>query len=248
MYTIKQLSDLAGVTVRTLHYYDEIGLIKPTRVGENRYRYYDDEAVFRLQQILLYREMALDLMKIKEIIDDPHFDLVTALQTHRQTLQKEIERLKTLIKTLDTTILHLVGELEMSKDKIFEGFNPETQKKYEEEAVTMWGDTAKQSIKLWYSYSEEEKQKIMAEGQAIYSDIIANMDKGAESSQIQAILKRWHQHMRCFYEPSLEVLRGLSEMYFDNPDFNASFTQMHPYLPAFLKKAITYYVDQLETK
>lgn len=243
MYTIKQLSNMAGVTVRTLHYYDEIGLLKPTCVGENRYRYYDDAALFRLQQILLYRQMALDLMKIKAIIDDPNFDLVTALQTHRQTMQTEIERLKTLINTLDMTILHLAGELEMSKDKIFEGFSPETQKKYEEEAVTQWGITAKQSIKLWYSYSEEEKQKIMAEGKAIYSDIIANMDKGADSPQIQALLSRWHQHMRYFYEPTLEILRGLGEMYCDNPDFNATFTKMHPDLPAFLKEAILYYVD-----
>jgi len=234
---------MAGVTVRTLHYYDEIGLLKPTCVGENRYRYYDDAALFRLQQILLYRQMALDLMKIKAIIDDPNFDLVTALQTHRQTMQTEIERLKTLINTLDMTILHLAGELEMSKDKIFEGFSPETQKKYEEEAVTQWGITAKQSIKLWYSYSEEEKQKIMAEGKAIYSDIIANMDKGADSPQIQALLSRWHQHMRYFYEPTLEILRGLGEMYCDNPDFNATFTKMHPDLPAFLKEAILYYVD-----
>lgn len=86
MYTVKQMANLAGVSVRTLHYYDEIDLFKPTAVGDNGYRYYSDEALFQLQQILLYREMALDLRQIKDIMADEAFDLVSALQQHRQTL------------------------------------------------------------------------------------------------------------------------------------------------------------------
>src|SRR5687767_14888584 len=107
MYTVKQLSNLAGVSVRTLHYYDEMELLKPSMVGENGYRYYTDESLLRLQQILFYREMDLGLLQIKEIIDSKDFDLVTALQTHRYTLQHKIERLQTLINTVDTTIMHL---------------------------------------------------------------------------------------------------------------------------------------------
>ena len=118
MYTVKQLSNLAGVSVRTLHYYDEIGLLKPSSVGKNGYRYYTDEALFRLQQILFFLEMDLGLPQIKEILE--------------------------------------------------------------------------------------------------------------------------------FYEPSLEVLRGLGNAYNDHPDFNATFTAMHPDLPAFLQKAVTHYVDVLE--
>src|SRR5688572_25910301 len=125
MYTVKQLSDLAGVSVRTLHYYDEIGLLKPSAVGENGYRYYTEDSLFRLQQILFFREMDLGLLQIKDIIEAQGFDLVTALQTHRSTLQEKIERLQTLIHTVDTTIMHLVGEVNMSKKKIFEGFNEE---------------------------------------------------------------------------------------------------------------------------
>ncbi len=86
MYTVKQLSDLAGISVRTLHYYDEIGLLRPSKVGENGYRYYDDAALLRLQQILLYREMGLELAQIKPILDSPDFDLLDALRTHRRAL------------------------------------------------------------------------------------------------------------------------------------------------------------------
>jgi DNA-binding transcriptional MerR regulator len=249
VYTVKQISGLAGVSVRTLHYYDEIGLLKPSSVGANGYRYYGDAALLRLQQILFYREMGLGLQRIKDILDDPEFDTVSALQQHRQTLQEKIERLQTLIATVDVTIMHLVGEVDMSNKKIiFDGFGEEKQKQYEQEAVDRWGDNAAQSIKLWNSYSEERKAEIMREGSDIYLEIVANMEKGPDSPEIQALLARWHQHLRYFYEPSIEVLGGLGNMYHDHPDFNATFTQIHPDLPAFLKRAIAIYVDVLETK
>jgi len=247
MHTVKQLSDLAGVSIRTLHYYDEIGLLNPSEVGENGYRYYSDDALFRLQQILLYREMDLGLLQIKEILDAPEFDRVAALQTHRQTLQDRIERLQTLIKTIDTTILHSVGEVNMSKKKIFDGFTQEEEKKYKKEAMQRYDKTiVKQSYKLWNSYSAEKKEQVKQEGGAVYDDLVKNMDKGPESDEAQAILARWHQHLRYFYEPTLPILRGLGNMYNESPDFNATFTAMHTDLPAFLQKAINHYVDALE--
>jgi DNA-binding transcriptional MerR regulator len=247
-YTVKQLAEIAGVSVRTLHYYDEIGLLNPSARSEAGYRQYDETAVFRLQQILFYREIGLDLQQIKEILDDPDFDLVSALQTHRHTMQGKIKRLQTLIQTVDTTILHLIGEIDMSDENIFEGFSKEKQQQYEKEAVDNWGDTAKESIKLWNSYSEERKQEIMEEGSAIYQEIVANMDKGPDSPEIRALLVRWHEHLRYFYEPTIEVLGGLGDMYHDHPDFNATFTKVHPDLPGFLKEAIAIYVDELETR
>ena len=140
MYTVKQLSDFAGVSVRTLHYYDEIGLLKPAAVGRNGYRYYQEADLLRLQQILFYREIDLGLSQIKEILDSPDFDLVSALQAHRQALQTKIERMQTLINTLDNTVLHLVGDIKMSKkQKIFEGFSEEKQAQYQEEAMRRFG-------------------------------------------------------------------------------------------------------------
>ena len=234
-YTVKQLSELAGVSVRTLHYYDEIGLLKPPWVGQNNYRYYNEDALLRLQQILFYREMDLDLTQIKDILDGKEFDLVSALQTHRKTLQAKIERLNTLIQTVDATIMHIIGEVNMSKKNIFEGFsegfNEEKQKQYEEEATQLWGEGVRETAKLWNSYGKERQQEILAEGGVIYADIAANMDKGPESEEIQAMLVRWHDHLRHFYEPSIETLGGLGEMYHDHPDFNATFTTIHPDLP-----------------
>jgi MerR family transcriptional regulator, thiopeptide resistance regulator len=248
MYTVKQLARLAGVTVRTLHHYDQIGLLKPSEIGDNSYRYYNDQALFRLQQILLFREMGMDLQSIREVFDRPDFDQVSALQAHRQALQTRIQRLKDLIKTVDTTIMHILGEVKMSNKTIFQGFSPEKQEQYEQEAIEQWGETARQSIRLWNSYSAEKKAAIMQEGGEIYTGIAARMDLGPGCPEVQALLSQWHQHMRYFYEPALEGLRGLGEMYHDHPDFNATFNAIHPDLPAFLKAAIAIYVDKLETQ
>ena len=148
MYTVKQLSDLAQVSVRTLHYYDEIGLLRPSQVGTNGYRYYDNNALLRLQQILFYREIGMELMQIKDVLDSPDFDLVTALKSHRAALLEQSERLLNLVSTVDNTIKHLQGEGEMSKRQLFQAFSDEKQKDYEREIRLQYGpDTVNQSVK-----------------------------------------------------------------------------------------------------
>lgn len=250
MYTVKQLSNLAGVSVRTLHYYDEIGLLTPSYVGANGYRYYEDNDLLRLQQVLFFREMDLGLTQIKQILDSPDFDLVTALQGHRAALEAKIERMQTLIATVDNTVLHLVGDIRMAKKKkIFAGFSQEKQEQYQQEAARRYGeDTVAQSAKLWNSYTEQEKSRITDEGGTIYLDLVDAMPNGHESEQTQAILVRWHEHIRYFYEPSIEVLGGLGQTYRDDPDFRAFFAAIHPDLPDFFAQAIAVYVDQLETE
>ena len=247
MYSVKQLADLAGVSRRTLHYYDEIGLLNPTSVQENGYRVYDQAALLRLQQILFYRELDFELEQIKAILDEPDFDLVSALREHRAALEKGKQRLKTLTETIDSTIMHLVGEVRMDDKNVFKGFSEEQQREYEQQAREEYGaENVDASIKRWNSYTEEEQQRIMEEGGKNYSQIAANMDKGPQSEVVQELLVRWHQHLHYFYVPSLDVLRGLGNMYHEHPDFNATFTAIDPDLPAFLQKAINYYVDQLE--
>jgi MerR family transcriptional regulator, thiopeptide resistance regulator len=249
VYTVKQLSDLAGVSIRTLHYYDEIGLLEPASVGQNGYRYYDETDLLKLQQILFFREMDLGLLQIKDIVDRPEFDLLSALQAHRRALQDKIQRLQCLIDTVDSTLMHLTGDVEMSKKQLFAGFSEEKQKQYEQEAIEQFGeDAVRPSIQRWNSYSAEKKQQIMTESGAIYTDLIGVMDKGPASADVHAILARWHQHMRYFYEPSLETLRGLGQHYNSHPEFHATFEKMHPDLPQFLEEAIGIYVDKLEGK
>ena len=250
VYTVKQLSDLAGVSVRTLHYYDEIGLLKPSKVGENGYRYYGDAELLRLQQILFYREIGLELQQIKELLDDPDFDLLEALRSHRKVIRQKMTRLQQLIRTIDSTIMHLAGGVDMSDKRLFEGFSEEQQKQYEREARLQYGpENVNESIRRWNSYSDARKREIMEEGGEIYNELVRLMVAGvpAGSEEGNEVLARWHNHIRHFYEPTLDVLRGLGELYNTNPDFIATFQKFHPDLPAYLQESITQYVDALET-
>ena len=121
MFTVKQLSKLAGVTPRTLHHYDEIGLLKPSRVGDNGYRYYGEESLLRLQQILFYRELDIPLEDIKKIMGRRDFDVLGALRSHKDALKKQVTRLNRLINTVDNTINHLKGNTIMSDKDILKG-------------------------------------------------------------------------------------------------------------------------------
>jgi len=243
MFTVKQLSKLAGVTPRTLHHYDEIGLLKPSRVGDNGYRYYGEDAILRLQQILFYRELDIPLDDIKKIMAESRFDVLGALQSHKEALSKQVEGLNRLLHTVDNTINHLKGNTIMSEKGLFEGFTEEEQEKYVLEAEQMYDpETVRESNRKWKEYSAAKKESILAEGKTIYLDMIAGMPKGAESKEVQAIVERWRKHMDYFWTPNLDQLLGLANGYNDDPRFKANFDNMHPQLAAFMREAVKVYV------
>lgn len=246
-YTVKQLAEIAGVSARTLHYYDEIDLLKPERHPLNGYRLYSREAVLRLQQILFLKELGLGLDDIRSVIELPGFDLLDALEHHRTALQERQEHLAALIRTVERTILHLKGNIEMEGKELFEGFSDEQQEKYAEEARQRWGSkNVDESMRRWGTYSKEQRQRILDEGGTIYKDIIALLDQDPGSPDVQKCIARWHANLRNFYEPTTELLRGLGDLYNDDPQFNATFVKMHPDLAPFMRTAIGIYVDRLK--
>jgi len=243
MFTVKQLSKLAGVTPRTLHHYDAIGLLKPSRVGDNGYRYYGEESLLRLQQILFYRELGIPLEDIKKIMGRHDFDVLGALHSHKDALQKQAARLNRLIDTVDNTIHHLKGNNAMSNKAYFEGFSEAEQEKYALEAEQMYDpETVRESNRKWKSYSAAKKEAILAESKAIYMDMIAAMPKGAGSHEVQAIVERWRKHMDYFWTPKLDQLLALVDGYNDDPRFKANFDMMHPQLAEFFREAVKVYV------
>ena len=243
MFTVKQLSKMAGITRRTLQYYDEIGLLKPSEVGDNGYRYYGEESLLRLQQILLYRELGMPLENIKKIIGRRDFDALSALESHREELLKRIAQLELLITTVDDTILHLKGQKEMSKKQFFEGFSDEQQAEYEKEAMRMYDPAVvKASNQKWRSYSSDEKQRIGDEGNAVYESILLAMPKGASSPEAQAGVERWRHHMEYFWTPNDDQLLGLVDLYNVDPRFKANFDEIDPNLAEFMRQAVKVYV------
>lgn len=245
-FTVKQLADLSGVTPRTLHYYDQIGLLSPARDPHNGYRIYQRPALLRLQQILFLRELGFSLEDIQAILDQPGFDLLPALEAHRLALTERRERLDRLLDTIERTISHLKGNIEMDHKEFFEGFSEEKQKEYEEVIRQRYGEEQlSQSQKRWGSYSEEKKRQVMEEGRENYRRLVEAMPFGPASPQAQEGIARWHQHLRNFYEPAPEILLGLADAYNEDPEFAAFFQHFHPDLASFMRQAIQIYCSRL---
>jgi DNA-binding transcriptional MerR regulator len=243
-YTVQRLASLAGVTRRTLHYYDQIGLLRPASYGDNGYRYYGEEAVLRLQQILFYRELGFNLDQIKTILDRPDFDLLQALEGHRRALQDRIERTDLLIATVDKTILHIRGRIKMDSLEFYKGFDEEKLKQYHEQARQRYGDEAMARTKDWNAYTPEQKNAILGEGQEINLGIAAHMEKDPASPEVQYWIGRWHQMInKYFYECSLEVFAALGRGYVEDPEFTAFYEKIRPGMAAFMEKAMAHYVE-----
>ena len=235
---------MAGVTPRTLHHYDDIGLLKPSRVGDNGYRYYGEEALLKLQQILFYRELDFPLEEIRRIMGRRDFDVLGALQSHKDALQNQAARLNRLLVTVDNTIQHLKGEKLMSQKGLFEGFSEEEQEKLAQEAEQMYDpETVRESNRKWKSYSAAEKEAILAEGKSIYLDLAGAMSRGAESKEVQAVVARWHKHMQYFWSPNDEQLLGLADLYNNDPRFRENYEKVAPNLSEFMREAVTVYVE-----
>ena len=186
--------------------------------------------------------------KFVSILDHPNFNLLDALKFHRDALTEQIGTIQQLIHTVDMTIMQLVEEEKMNDDELFEGFSEEKQKEYEKEIRERYGEHAFDGVIDWNSYSQEEKKKIITEGQTIYLDMAALIGKDPGSSDVQAVVSRWHQHMRYFYDPDEERMLGLAEMYVEHPEFNALFTKIKPGLPEFLRLAIEILCRESEEK
>jgi MerR family transcriptional regulator, thiopeptide resistance regulator len=242
VYTIKKLADLAGVSIRTLHYYDEIGLLKPDTHNASGYRLYGEEAVVRLQQVLFFRELGFNLEEIRKIMSRSDFDVLEALQSHRVLLTKRAERLKELLNTVDKTIQKLKGEITMPIKDYYEGFSDKQIERYRQEVRQRWGDqTLKDSEARVMAMGTKKFAALQAEGGAIFQAISDKMSKGFDSQDIQELVAKWRVWLENFHTYSDEAILGLGQTYSQHPEFAKFFEKINKDLPAFLTKAIEYY-------
>ncbi len=237
--SIKKLSTLAGVSVRTLHYYDQIGLLIPQRERENNYRFYTRESLLNLQQILFYREMEFSLEQIAAILNQPDFDLIEALEKHREALKGKAKRLNTLLETVDNTISNLKGQKDMTQTQYFKGFSDEQQAEYEKEAAQKWDpDLVHESNRRWKNLSQTEKDALMKRGESIILALCDAMPKGPASTEVQKGIAEWKEQINFFYDCSDEMLLGLGRMYIEDPRFKATYDRIDPKLAEFKYEAI----------
>jgi MerR family transcriptional regulator, thiopeptide resistance regulator len=245
VYTVSRLAKLAGVSVRTLHHYDEIGLLKPSFRSESGYRKYQRKDLLRLQQILFYRELDFSLTEIKDILDDPEYDEIKVLKDHRNNIEKRIERLLNLLNTIDKTINHYKEDtMALRDEELYEGFSKEHIERYNKEVDEKYGPgTLKASRERIGKLSKEQWQKVKDEGGAIALEIAKLMDRLPESPEVQKLVKRHHAWILNFWTPNAERYKGLGKGYVENPEFRVFYDKYKTGLAEFLSSAMGHYAD-----
>ncbi len=244
-YSVKQLSQLAGITVKTLHHYDKIGLLKPAFRSDKGYRFYTREQLFRLQQILFYKELDFELKEIDAIVNDESFDLLRALESHKKALQLKKKHLVQLIETVDKTIVELKSNEQMMTDEeLYQGFSKEQRESYRNEAVQRWGEDkiaeVENRIKELGTTQWKDTQK---KGEAINQLLADLMDLEPTDRQVQEVISQHHEYLNTFYEVTPERYLGLGKMYTEDERFTTYYDQYKKGLARFLNKAIMAYCN-----
>lgn len=245
-YTVKQLARLSGVSVRTLHHYDEIGLLKPARLGDNRYRYYEEPEVLRLQQILFHRELGFSLQEIAELLDRSGFDRLEALRAHRVRLDQQAQRYAELVRTIDRTIADLNGERIMEHNELFKGFSPEKQAGYEQWLIERYGGDMRERIdasrRKLESLTDAEKARLLEELAEIESHLAEACRQlvPTDSAAVDAVLTRHRSWVGTMWNRPCppDAYAGLADLYLSHPDFRARYEALAPGFTEYLAAAM----------
>jgi MerR family transcriptional regulator, thiopeptide resistance regulator len=249
-YTVKQTARLSGVSVRTLHHYDELGLLKPAEIGANGYRYYGREELLRLQQILLHRELEFPLEAIRAVLAAPDFDRAEVLRRHRATLNAQAQRYRRLIRTLDETLAAIEGETAMTDKDLYEGFAPEKQAEYEDWLVDRHGEGMREKIdetrKRVKGWNKADMEEIQAESVAVEQALGSALRKGepADSAAVQALIRRHHAWVSRFWTPNRTAYIGLGRLYLEHPDFTARYEAVAPGLTEYMAEAMRVFAER----
>lgn len=242
-YTVGQVARVARVTVRTLHHYDEIGLLSPSGRTRAGYRRYDDADLERLQQILFYRELGFPLEEIATILDDPDVDPTQHLRRQHQLLTSRIKRLQEMVEAIEFAMEARKMGIHLTPEERFEVFGEFDPDQYAEEAQERWGQTEayQESQRRASGYTKEDWQRHKAENEDWARRFVAVMESGAPADSAQAReLAEEHRQLisRWFYECSYEIHTGLADMYVDDPRFTEYYEKIKPGMARYLNEAI----------
>lgn len=246
VYTVKKLSEISGVTIRTLHFYEEAGLLKPAYYGANGYRYYEEKELLQLQQILFFKELGFTLKQIGKVLGKSDFDQLAALYTHKKALTREWEAIGCLLQTIDKTIKHLKGKKKMSPREFFDGFSL-VKKASKNEPYFAAEETMLQNLKKQpaQQMSESERLQIAKEANQIYDKIADCLENrlSISSKEVQRLIKRHYEFGGKFHKTSKEVYKALAKLYSEHPEYRKQLDPIHPNLANFMAKAMILFAD-----
>lgn len=243
-FSVSETAKLTGVSVRTLHYYDEIGLLSPSIISETGYRYYDDSALERLQQILFYRELDFTLKDIAEIMNASGYQKEDALRKQRELLQLKRKRLDKLIHLLDA---NLKGENTMSFKEFDMSEIENAKAKYAKEVNERWGstDAYKQSKRRTDGYTTEDWARIKEEADDITKRFAEKVGEDPASAEVQELVAQWQNHItKYYYDCTNEILAGLGQMYVADERFTNNIDKFGEGTAKLMSQAIEVYCSK----
>ncbi len=250
IYSVKRLSRLAGVSVRTLHLYDECGLLKPASRTDAGYRQYGEQELLRLQQILFYKELDFSLKDIAALLDDPEFDLRKALEGHRTALLERRNRLNILLNTIDKTIAHLNHQTMSGFEELYEGLPKEQAEAWRGEAIARWGEEAVlRSERSLQELSKTDLERLKQEQATILQQLqaLCGTDPGSEAVQEQ--VARHYANIRSFWgvtDPTdlrADTYRGLADLYVTDDRYITAAGRPDTGFARFLREAMVCFAD-----
>lgn len=241
--TVGDVARLAGISVRTLHHYDEVGLLSPSERSEAGYRLYTDSDLAALQQVLFYRELGFGLEDIRQVMCDPGFDRLEALVTQRTLLAEKAAQLHHMIEAVDKAIDGTQKGIAMSKEEMFEVFGDFDPAEYEDEVQERWGETDayKESARRTARYTKDDWARFKAESEQIGSDTAALMDAGVPADDPRAMDLAEQARLQIdtwFYPCSKQMHMNLAEMYIADPRFTATYERIHVGMAQYWHDAI----------
>jgi DNA-binding transcriptional MerR regulator len=247
-YSVKQLAGLAGISVRTLHHYDHIGLLRPGERSGSNYRYYGENELLRLQQILIYRELDIPLAQIADILDDPGFNISDALSKHKKELEKRRTKMTELIRTIEKTINHLKKkDKKMDHKEMYKGLSKEQAGAWQKEAEEKWGKkTIAGSHKKIMSMNVTEWDRLKQKADDIYVALVNRMQLSPADEEVQALIAEHFEMTGKHFDVTIPAYRSLGTMYVDDERFTAFYDKYEPGLAVFLKNAMHVYCDRHE--
>lgn len=246
-YTVSELAKISGVTIRTLHYYDEIGLLKPGYVNEAGYRFYTQKQLMLLQQILCYKELNFDLKQIKSILYDPTFDLLASLKNQKELLESHLSQTKELIRMIQKTITAVEKETILNEQELFGGFNKEKQQAYEQEMIARYGSAVEEHINSSYRsmkhWTKSDWDDVKNKADHIHKQLVSLLENKVSPADqaAQEIIHNHYQWISRFWRPNASTYTGLADLYCTHPDFKKLYDKYHPHLAEYLALAMKHY-------
>jgi DNA-binding transcriptional MerR regulator len=247
-YTVAELARLAGISVRTLHHYDEIGLLKPAFTGQNRYRYYGRDELLRLQQILIHRELDIPLGEIGALLDRPGKDRLSTLIEQREKLEAQAKHFAGLVETIDRTIAGLKGEAAMDDNELYRGVvSPQKHAEYERWLEGRFGEGIRDHIETrraaWQKLSKDDAAAMMAELKAVEQGLAEGMQLGLKPNapELAPLLERHRKWVQLGWgdkEVTAKAYLGLADIYISHPDFVARYESIASGFAEFLHHAM----------